>query len=176
MIVQEASRLVIHWHPVPESLSRALFAATVDGLTSPDGAPPAHVSLSDGNEPTIDDLRGVTTLVFVYPTWWGGPPAGLLDWLQRLLGPWVDGDATGPSPIAAVETLAVVTTHGSPSLLNRITGEPGRQLFRRSIKPLAAPTCSWHWLSYYGIDADNATTRDAFLAELPDRLRQITSD
>lgn len=173
--MHQASRLVINCHPVPGSLSRALFSAAIEALTSPDGEPPNHVSLSDGDDPTIEDLQGVTTLVFVYPTWWGGPPAGLLDWVQRMFGPWVDGSTSAPSPIAAVETLAVVTTHGSPSWLNRITGEPGRQLFKRSIKPLASPTCSWRWLSYYGIDADDTTTRNAFVSELPDQLRRITS-
>ncbi len=60
-------------------------------------------------------------------------------------------------------------------LLNRITGEPGRRLFKRSIVPLAAPNCSWHWLGYYGIDADDAKSRSAFLASVPAELRHITS-
>lgn len=174
------SRLVINCHPVPGSLSRALFAAAVDGLTTSTGEAPATASLTDGDDPTPEDLQGLKALVFVYPTWWGGPPASLLDWVQRRLGPWVDGSpsslsANAPSPIASVDTLAVVTTHGSPRWLNRVTGEPGHQLFKRSITPLAAPTCSWHWLSYYGIDADNAATRDAFVSGLPEELRRITS-
>ena len=32
---------------------------------------------------TPRDLAGVDTLVFVHPTWWGGPPAILLDWVGR---------------------------------------------------------------------------------------------
>lgn len=169
------SRLVIHSHPVADSLNRALFDAAIEGLTTPDGEPPASASLTDGDDPTVEDLQGVRTLVFVYPTWWGGAPARLFDWIERRLGPWVDGSPSSPSPIATVETLVAITTHGSPQLLNRITGEPGRQLFKRSIKPLASPACSWHWLAYYGIDADNAATREAFVAGIPAELRQITS-
>lgn len=171
----DPTKLVIHAHPVAESLNRALFRAAIEGLTSSNGDAPTTASLTDGDDPSTDDLRPVDTLVLVYPTWWGGPPSILLDWIDRRLGPWVDAGAEHPSPIAAVETLAVVTTHGSPQLLNRITGEPGRQLFKRTIKPLAAPTCSWHWLAYYGIDADNADTRHRFLDDLPGRLREITS-
>lgn len=167
--------LVIHSHPVADSLNRALFAAAIEGLTSIDGQLPASASLTDGDDPTVDDLQGVTTLVFVYPTWWGGAPASLLDWIERRLGPWIDGAPSAPSPIADVETLIAVTTHGSPQLLNRFTGEPGRQLFKRTVKPIASPTCSWHWLAYYGIDADDAAGREAFLANVPSELRKLTS-
>lgn len=167
--------LVIHSHPVADSLSGALFAAAVEGLTTPAGEPPATASLNSGDHPTSADLRAVTTLVFVYPTWWGGPPAKLQDWIERELGPWIDGPSTGPSPISTVERLVAITSHGSPALLNRATGEPGRKLFKRSIKPLASPSCTWHWLSYYGIDADNTATRTAFVNGIPDKLRQITS-
>ncbi len=175
MTSDPTSRLVIHSHPVADSLNRALFTTAIDGLTTPSGEPPAHASLTDGDDPTIEDLQGVSTLVFVYPTWWGGPPASLLDWLERRLGPWIDGSPASPSPIAAVEHLVAITTHGSPKLLNRITGEPGRQLFKRSVKPLASPTCSWHWLAYYGIDAENADTRSAFVTGIPEELRRITN-
>lgn len=167
--------LVIHAHPLLESLNRALYAAAIDGLTMSGETPPATASLTDGDDPTAEDLQGITNLVFVYPTWWGGLPAVLLDWVERRLGPWIDATPDSPSPIAKVETLTVITTHGSPQLLNRITGEPGRRLFKRSIVPIASPNCSWHWLGYYGIDADNAESRGAFLAGIPGRLRGITN-
>jgi len=169
------TQLVIHAHPVADSLNRALFNAAIDGLTSPGGAPPASASLTDGDNPSTEDLADVRTLVFVYPTWWGGPPANLLDWIARRLGPWVDGSPTSPSPIAAVTNLVVITTHGSPQLLNRVTGEPGRQLFKRSIKPIASPSCSWHWLAYYGVDADDAAGRELFVRGIPHELRKLTS-
>ncbi len=170
-----STSLVIHAHPVAESLNRALFAATVEGLTSVDGESPGTALLTEGDDPSPDDLRDVETLVFVYPTWWGGPPASVLDWIDRRLGPWIDGTPAEPSPIAAVRALAVVTTHGSPQLLNRVTGEPGRKLFKRSVVPLAAPSCSWHWLAYHSIDADNAETRSDFVRAGGADNTQITS-
>lgn len=166
--------LVIHAHPVPDSLNRALFAAAIEGLTI-DGVPPVAASLCDGEDPTADDLSLADTLAFVYPTWWGGPPAILLDWIERRLGPWIDGSPADPSPMAGVTNLAAVTTHGSPQLLNRMTGEPGRRLFAKSIRALGHTDCAWHWIAYYGIDAGNDETRNAFVASLPDRLRSTVT-
>lgn len=165
----DPSRLVIQAHPVPDSFNRALFDAVVDALTGPGGSPTA-ARLCDGDDPDVDALRAAATLVFVHPTWWGGPPAILLDWIERRLGPWIDAQPSEPSPIRSVEQLAVVTTHGSPQLLNRVTGEPGKQLYRHSILPLAAPGCTWKWLAHYGIDADDPAKRAAFLSRIPEQI------
>ena len=166
------SALIIHAHPVPDSLNRALFIAAQEGLTAGDDRP-AAASLCDGDDPTGADLADVDTLAFVYPTWWGGPPSILLDWVGRRLGPWIDSTPTEPSPLTSVRDLVAITTHGSPRMLNVLTGEPGRRLFGRSVRGLCAPDCRWHWLAYYGIDAENAETRTAFVSGLPDQLRSI---
>ncbi len=112
--------MIVHAHPVPDSLNRALVAAAIDGLSGADAAlassSPISASLYDGDDPTAADLCVVETLVFVYPTWWGGPPALLLDWIERRLGPWIDGAPSDPSPLSSVRRLAAVTTHGSPRL------------------------------------------------------------
>lgn len=170
MTAADPTRLVIQAHPVPDSFNGALLEAVVGALTGPHGAP-VTARLCDGDDPGLDSLESATTLVFVHPTWWGGPPAILLDWIERRLGPWIDEAPSEPSPIRSVEHLAVVTTHGSPQLLNRMTGEPGKQLYRHSILPLAAPGCSWKWLAHYGMDADDPTKRAAFLASLPNGVR-----
>ena len=34
-------------------------------------------------------VRNAQLLVFVYPTWWSGPPAVLKGWLERVLVPGV---------------------------------------------------------------------------------------
>ena len=43
------TRLIIHSHPVANSLSQALFAAAIDGLTTAEGQAPAAASLIDGD-------------------------------------------------------------------------------------------------------------------------------
>lgn len=166
--------LIVHAHPVPDSLNRALVTAAVEGLTTA-GSPPVTASLCDGEDPTDDDLRTVEALVFVYPTWWGGPPAILLDWIDRRIGPWIDEAPDAPPPLAAVRHLAAVTTHGSPRMMNRLTGEPGRHLLTDSIRPLCADSCRWEWIAYYGIDADDADGRSAFVAGVPGRLQRLVT-
>ena len=154
---------------MPDSFNRALFDITVGALTEA-GQEPTAAHLCDGDDPDVATLQAARTLVFVYPTWWGGPPAILLDWIERRLGPWIDDTPGAPSPIGSVEQLIVVTTHGSPQLLNRVTGEPGKQLFRHSILPLAASSCRWKWLALYGIDAGDSDRRAAFLRSLPEQI------
>ncbi|MEM9465805.1 MAG: NAD(P)H-dependent oxidoreductase [Actinomycetota bacterium] len=158
---------VVHAHPVPESYSGALLTAVLDGLGTR-GTPTVH-RIGDATDPgpTADDLRATDELWFVHPTWWGGQPAVLLDWIQRTLGPWIDGAAPGPSPLADVRRLTAVTTHGSSSFINRLQGEPGRQLYRRVIRPLCAGGAEFEWLALYTLDRADESDRAAFL----DRVR-----
>ena len=58
---------------------------------------PAERTAYHTDAPLIDPLtiahaelvRRAQALVFVYPTWWGGPPAILRGWLERVLVPGV---------------------------------------------------------------------------------------
>ena len=158
---------VVHAHPVPESYSGALLTATLDGLGT--RATPEVHRIGDASEPgpTVDELRATDELWFVHPTWWGGQPAVLLDWIQRTLGPWIDGGSSEPSPLGGVQRLTAVTTHGSSAFVNRLQGEPGRQLYRRVIHPLCAPDASFDWLALYTLDRSTEADRAAFL----DRVR-----
>ncbi len=154
---------VVHAHPVPESYSGALLTAVLDGLATR-GEPAVH-RIGDASEggPTVDELRATDELWFVHPTWWGGQPAVLLDWIQRTLGPWIDGADPSPSPLGGVRRLTAVTTHGSSAFVNRLQGEPGRQLYRRVLRPLCASGASFDWLALYTLDRASEATRVEFL-------------
>lgn len=162
---------VIHAHPVSGSFSAALCDAVADGVRD-GGIEPVVTHLGpDGSGPDAAALTGTDALHLVYPTWWGGPPAEMLDWIQRILGPWVDGPSRDPSPLAAVTTLTAVTTHGSSALVNRLQGEPGRQLVTRVVAPLCHPDVEVEWIALYAIEATDRTAREAFL----DRARRSVS-
>lgn len=160
---------VIQAHPVPESFNAALLDAIRDGLST--RTEPIIYQLGEGNEPgpTADDLAGTTELWFVYPTWWGGQPAVLLDWLQRTLGPWIDGGAEGPSPLWTTRRLVAVTTHGSPPFANKLQGEAGRQFLSRTVLSLCSPTAEFEWLAFFGIDWREDSERKEFLDEVRSR-------
>ena len=52
----------------------------------------------------------------------------MLDQLNRLIGPWVDGSRrVGTSPLRSVTRLEAVTSHGSSLFINRLQGEQGKQ-------------------------------------------------
>lgn len=151
--------LVLHAHPLEESFSRAVRDVVNDALTD---ARVEHtvVRLAQGEKPTLD---GFEHLAVVCPTWWGGPPAVALDWLQRVLGPHVDGHAAGRSPFATIRRVSVVTTHGSSKLVNLLQGEPGRQTWSRVVVPHCAPATRFDWIALYKIDRSTPADRAAFL-------------
>ena len=109
----------------------------------------------------------VRRLVVLYPTWWGSLPAMLLDALNDLVGPWVDGaESAATSPLRTVETLTVVTSHGSPKRINMLQGEPGLHLWKRTILPLCAPRATFSWQSLYELDRIGHAARTEFLNSL----------
>ena len=142
---------VVHYHPVDDSYSAALCRAVCDALESR-GAPYRLVRLHRGETADRRRLAATEHLIAVYPTWWGGLPARLLDWLQKTLGPDIDGPPASPSALARVRRLTVVATHGSGRLKNTVQGEPGRKLWKRTILGLCAPGAAFGWVALYDLD------------------------
>lgn len=128
-------------------------------------APGARViRLGQGDRWTPYACIDVTRLVAVYPTWWGSLPAVMLDALNDLIGPWVDGgQSRATSPLRTVESLTIVTSHGSPKRINMLQGEPGLQLWKRTILPRCAPQAKFSWQSVYELDRIGDAARAAFL-------------
>jgi len=67
------------------------------------------------------------------------------------------------SPLSAVRTLTIVTTHGSSKFINRLQGEPGLQLWKRTILPLCAPEAEFNWQALYRVDRATPTVTRKFL-------------
>lgn len=128
-------------------------------------APDARVvRLSQADRLTPYSCIGITRLVAVYPTWWGSVPAVMLDALNDLIGPWVDGEQSrDTSPLRTVASVTVTTSHGSPKRINMLQGEPGLQLWKRTVLPLCAPRATFSWQSLYGLDRIGDAERAAFL-------------
>jgi len=162
--------VVVQAHPLDESFSVALLDAAVAGLAAR-GIEPVVVRLSDGAALDCSALAHVEHLVMVYPTWWGSTPAMLLGPLVDLLSPWIDGDADpGTSPLGSVERLTIVTSHGSSRFVNMLQGEPGRQLWRRTILAICARRARCEWLALYKIDRPESAARVHFLEHVTERL------
>lgn len=180
----------MHAHPVATSFSAALRDCTVQALRSrgddvdlldlyaedfdpyldaeewsPDT--PGAQDRAD-MEPYVDRLRRADHLVFVYPTWFGGPPAMFNGWLDRV---WVGGVAFEKVPgrtrprarLLHIRSITVVTTYGSSRWVNTIEGEPGRRLVKRWLRVLCHPLARTRWLALYDMDRATATARAEFL-------------
>ena len=123
----------------------------------------------------INRLRRADWLVFVYPTWFGGVPAMLKGWLDRV---WVERVAFGRAPgsnrirarLQQIRRVSVVTTYGSPRWTNIVEGEPGKRLIRRWLRVLLHPLARSQWIALYGMDQADTATRAAFLERVDREL------
>ena len=133
--------LMVTAHPCADSFTHAVAAAARRGLerggndvTSLDlyalGFAAGNVARRAGayhtDHPLIDPLTSehaglvqrAGMLVFVYPTWWSGPPAILRGWLERVFVPGVAFrfDARGKlrPALTNVRQIVGISTYGSP--------------------------------------------------------------
>ena len=124
----------------------------------------------------IDDLRWAESLVLVYPTWWGGQPAMLKGWIDRV---WIKGVAwdleSGSARITPLLTnirrITAITSHGSSKVVNMVQGESGKRVMMRSIGFACKRFTRKTWCALYNIDVATDADRAKFL----DRVERITS-
>jgi len=167
---------VVHAHPLEESYNAAIRDRTVAALRHA-GHDVTVGRLGNGTDQGPDTLDGYDTLVVVSPIWWGGLPAQLLAWVQRVLGPSIDvADVSDQrSPLAGVSHLIAVVTHGSSRLINQIEGEPAKQLLQRSVLPLCAEGASFDWVSLYKLDRRPLHELEEFIENAAAEVVRITS-
>jgi putative NADPH-quinone reductase len=192
--------LVVYCHPDPTSFVASARDRVLGALDRPgrvtrvtdlyaDGYNPcfdAHdrrAHLEPGVAPALqrhaDDLRWCEALVLVYPTWWGGQPAMLKGWIDRV---WANGVAWTISSsgqhgtnrirplLRNVRRIVVVTTHGSSKLVNSLQGEGGKRVVTRALRSLCSRRCRTTWVAMYGVDTSTAEQRQAFLDRVERRL------
>lgn len=137
-----------------------------------------HPELRKPLQGYIDNLTWCDTLVLVYPTWWGGQPAILKGWFDRV---WVTGVVyeapEGKNRITSllhnVRRIVVVTTHGSSKLVNAVQGEPGKRTVTRSLRALCNHWCRTDWVAMYAVDRATPEQCDRFLDRVERQLRSL---
>jgi NAD(P)H dehydrogenase (quinone) len=190
--------LVVVAHPCTDSLTRAAAAAAEDGARRAGH----HVELVDlyadgsrvamtyderlayhGDEPLLDPLaaryaelvRSSDVLVFVYPTWWSGPPAILKGWLERVLVRGVAFDfhpKTGKvvPRLRHVRRIVGISTYGSRRLYVKAINDNGRRIFVRALRMSCGVRARTTWLALYGVDSSTADDRTRFLERVERRM------
>lgn len=193
--------LVVYCHPCPESFCAAvrdvalsalakaghetrlidLHASGFDPIMGPDERRGYHTARK--NEAPVAEhlaqLRWAEGVLFVYPTWWYGPPAMLKGWLDRVWVPHATFVMPEPGkPIGRVlvniRLLGAVTTLGSPWWWWRVVmGEPGRRIMLRGLRPLVAPRAKTLWLALHDMDSVSEAKRKGFLEKVGERLARV---
>ena len=197
--------LLVHAHPREDSLAAAardravstlrshghlvdvidLYAEGFDAVLSEDEAASWQTPFgSPGapHDPVIaahaDRLRWADALVFVYPTWWSGPPAMLKGWLDRLFRPGVAFELPpGADRIRGllrnVRRIVVVTSHGSSKWVNVLEGEGGKRVFSRSIRVVCHPRCRVRWVATYDVDRSRPEDRTRWLDRVEEAMGRL---
>ena len=187
--------LVIYCHPNPDSFNAAIYR-TVQQQLSANGHALRCIDLYAENfdpvlsceeriayladpallrtrvQPHVDAIAWAEHLVFVYPTWFYGPPAMLKGWLERV---WMPGVAFLPatkkgglatSGMRHIRRLSVVTTGGAPWWWLQVIGNPGKRLFTRGLRSLFAPRCATTWLQLHSMNNVTQQERERFLVKV----------
>lgn len=128
----------------------------------------------------VDALRWAEGLLFVFPTWFYGPPAVLKGWLERTWLPGVAftvpqarGQRAGPG-MTHIRWLGCITTSGSPWWWLQLIGDPGRKLFVRGLRALFHRRCRVQWLQLFSMNNATDTDRARFLARVDRVLSGLT--
>ncbi len=182
--------LVVCAHPRPGSYTHAVTDAAVRGFTRAGhdvttldlyalGFAPAMTTAEraayHGEEPLLDPLtrehaalvQRAEMLVFIYPTWWSGPPAILKGWLERVFVPGVafrfdDRGKVRPA-LTHVRRIVGVSTYGSPWTYIKLLQDGGRRMLTRALRMNCGLRTPTTWLGLYSIDTLGDAERRAFL-------------
>ncbi|MFC3527477.1 NAD(P)H-dependent oxidoreductase [Paracoccus mangrovi] len=124
-------------------------------------------------------LRWCDTLIFVYPTWWYGPPAMLKGWLDRVMLPDVaflmpDPDNVTIRPaLQQITRLGVFTTCGASYWLTSLIGAPGKRTLLRGVGYLCAPNRRSVFAAHYLMDSSTPETRDRHLDHVERKMDKL---
>lgn len=194
--------LLIYAHPVPTSFNAAVFDVVKTALVDAghelrvtdlyaEGFDPVLTredreaylsdtkSLIDKVPEQVENLRWAEALVFVFPTWYYGPPAILKGWFERV---WLSGvtfevaqqrGQTTSSKIKNIRRLTVITTSGSPAWWMLLIGNPCKRLFTRGLRVLFHPRCKTTWMQLYEMNVIGEKERKKFLEKVKHKVSRM---
>ena len=194
--------LVVYAHPVPTSFTHAVFETVTRVLAEKghemrvtdlyaEGFQPVlsradrEAYLEDTDQLTaqvpehIDNLKWAEGLIFVFPTWYHGPPAILKGWFERVWLPGVTfhpAEKAGKTPASCIRNirrLVVITTSGSPRWMMFAIGNPCKRFFMRALRMLFSPRCKSTWMQLYEMNVIDDAKRRKFLARVERKVARL---
>ena len=192
---------VIVAHPNPDAFTHELGRRAAAGLGAA-GYDVTHVDLAavgfraamspaereayHTDDPIVDDVvreqaalvASCHTLVYVYPTWWGGLPALLKGWFDRVLVPGVgfrfDERSGKVRPgLTGVRRIVGVSTYGSPRWYVKLVHDNGRRTLTRTLRMSCGPRVRSTWMALYGIDTTTHDERAEFASRVERRMAAL---
>ena len=125
----------------------------------------------------IESLQWCDTLVFVYPTWWYGPPAMLKGWLERVLIPGVAftlaEDGVIKANLKQIRNLIVFTTCGASRNFTWLVGAPGKRTIMRGLRSLFHWRCRTLFQAHYRMDISTQASRERHLKKIEKKLTRF---
>lgn len=193
--------LLVLAHPCDDSYCRALADAAERGLRAgahdvdridlyTEGFRAAMTreerAAYESDEPILDEqvadharrLLAAQFVVFVYPTWWGGLPAILKGWLERVMVPGVgfrfDVRTGKVKPgLEQVRRIVGISTYGAPRWYVKVVNDNGRRILTRALRM----SCGWRarprWFALYAIDQTDDQGRRTFVERVERELADL---
>ena len=192
--------LVVYCHPVEGSFCSAMRDAAISGLRAaghtvdlidlaaehfnPVMSTSEWNTYQQGNgdvpvglERDVALVKSAEIIVFVYPTWWGGLPAQLKGWLERVMLPgtaFVFNENNKVRPgLVNIRRIYIASTFGSPWLYVRLVNDNGRRILARAFRLNTSLRTRVSTSSLYAMDTATDQSRKTFLLSLEKKMRNI---
>jgi putative NADPH-quinone reductase len=127
-----------------------------------------------GLERDVALVKSAEIIVFVYPTWWGGLPAQLKGWLERVMLPgtaFVFNENNKVRPgLKNIRRIHIASTFGSPWLYVRIVNDNGRRILARAFRMNTSWRTKVSASSLYAMDTATDASRENFLLSLEKKM------
>lgn len=192
--------LVVYCHPVEGSFCSAMRDAAISGLRAaghmvdvinlaaeqfnPVMTTSEWNTYQQGNgdipiglERDVALVKSAEIIVFVYPTWWGGLPAQLKGWLERVMLPgtaFVFNESNKVRPgLRNIRRIHIASTFGSPWLYVRFVNDNGRRILARAFRMNTSLRTKVSTSSLYAMDTATDASRKSFLLSLEKKMRTL---
>jgi putative NADPH-quinone reductase len=192
--------LVVYCHPVEGSFCSAMRDAAIAGLRAaghtvnvidlaaehfnPVMSTAEWGTYQEGNgdiptglERDVSLVKSAEIIVFVYPTWWGGLPAQLKGWLERVMLPgiaFVFNEKNKVRPgLRNIRRIHIASTFGSPWLYVRLVNDNGRRILARAFRLNTSLRTKVSTSSLYAMDTATDQSRKSFLLSLEKKMQSL---
>jgi putative NADPH-quinone reductase len=189
--------LVVYCHPVEGSFCSSMRDAAISGLRAAGHTVDlidlaaehfnpvmstsewntyrqANGDVPVGLERDVALVKSAEIIVFVYPTWWGGLPAQLKGWLERVMLPgtaFVFNENNKVRPgLRNIRRIHIASTFGSPWLYVRLVNDNGRRILARAFRMNTSLRTKVSTSSLYAMDTATDVSRKSFLLSLEKKM------